>query len=141
LHRFSAGIDLLKEPTPTNPNLGFDLEKARKDVRDIYTAALSKGRTLISEYESKKIMAAYHIPCGTTELALTPDAAVTAAKKIGYPVVLKVHSETITHKSDVGGVKLNIKDEAGVKVAFDEIKENVSKNASPKDFLGVVVLP
>ncbi|KAA6380738.1 MAG: Acetyl-CoA synthetase (ADP-forming), partial [Streblomastix strix] len=141
LHKCQAGVDLLKEPTPANPNLGFDLQKARKEVHDIYTAALSKGRTLLSEYESKKIMNAYNIPAGVTELALTPDAAVTAAKKIGYPVVLKVHSETITHKSDVGGVKLNLKTDDDVKNAYNEIKANVTKNASAADFLGVVILP
>ncbi|KAK2959199.1 acetyl-CoA synthetase [Blattamonas nauphoetae] len=141
LSRCQENIKLIKEPIPAVPSLGFDLEKARKEVRGIYAKALETGRTILTEYESKKILAAYHIPGGTTELALTADEAVAHAKKIGFPVVMKVHSETITHKSDVGGVKVNIKDEAGVKAAFEEIKANVAKNASAKDFLGCVVMP
>lgn len=141
LQKYHASIDLLHEPTPAKPDLGFDIEAARKTVRDIYTAAFEKGRTILSEYESKQIMAAYHIPCGQTLLGHTPEECIECAKKIGFPVVMKVHSETITHKSDVGGVKLNIKDEAGVRAAFEEIKANVAKNASADQFLGCVVLP
>jgi acetyltransferase len=141
LHRYNSGIELIKEPTPAVPSLGFDLEAARKTVRDIYSVALSKGRDILSEYESKKILAAYHIPGGVTELALTPEEAVVHAKKMGFPVVLKVHSETITHKSDVGGVKLNIKNEQETLAAFSEIKANVAKNAGAEHFLGCVVLP
>jgi hypothetical protein len=59
-------------------------------VRGLYAKALEKGRTILTEYESKKILAAYNIPGGTTELAITPEEAVKAAQTIGYPVVLKV---------------------------------------------------
>lgn len=141
LSKYNSNIEHLKEPTPATPELGFDIEAARKTVRDIYCNAFSKGRTILSEYEAKQVLAAYHIPCGQTLLGKTPDEAVECAKKIGFPVVMKVHSETITHKSDVGGVKLNIKDEAGVRAAYEEIKANVTKNASAADFLGCVVLP
>ncbi|KAH7825864.1 acetyl-CoA synthetase (ADP-forming) [Monocercomonoides exilis] len=141
LHSYGKQITKLEEPTLATPELGFDLAKAREEVRQIYSNALEKGRTILSEYESKKILAAYHIPGGQTELALSPDEAVEAAKKIGFPVVMKVHSETITHKSDVGGVKLNIKNEEEVRAAFNEIKSNVARNAKESDFLGCVVLP
>lgn len=141
LSKYHSSIETLKEPTPATPALGFDIEEARKTVRGIYTNAFNKGRTILSEYEAKQVLAAYHIPCGQTLLGQTPEECVECAKKIGFPVVMKVHSETITHKSDVGGVKLNIKNEDEVKKAYEEIKANVAKHASVDQFLGCVVLP
>lgn len=67
-------------------------------------------------------MACYGIPTVDTRIAKSKEEAVTAADAIGYPVVLKLHSETITHKTDVGGVQLNLADAAAVKKAYDGIK-------------------
>src|SRR5205814_1417197 len=65
--------------------------------------------------------------------------AAAAAERLGYPVVLKLHSEMVTHKSDVGGVRLNLADTAGVRKAFDEIRKNVEH--IPGAFAGVTVQP
>jgi acetyltransferase len=73
--------------------------------------------------------------------AQTPDEAAAAARHIGYPVVLKVLSRTLTHKSDVGGVQLNLADEDSVRTAFQNIQTNVGRHASPADFDGVTVQP
>jgi acetyltransferase len=77
----------------------------------IETARLA-GRSILTEFESKQVLKAYGIPVVDTRLAGTADEAVAAAKEIGFPAVLKLHSLTITHKTDVGGVKLNLADEA-----------------------------
>lgn len=104
-------------------------------VETIIEKALSEGRELLTEEESKRVLLAYGIPTVTTVVAKTKEAAVKEADKIGYPVVLKLHSETITHKSDVGGVILNLKEKAAVQSAFETIRGNVPS----ADFQGVTV--
>ena len=94
------------------------------------------GRTILTETESKQVLAAYDIPTIPMYIAPTVEEAVTAADKVGYPVVLKLNSETITHKSDVGGVKLNLNNADAVRTAFDEIYKSVSEKASAADFHG-----
>lgn len=113
--------------------------------RDLATSIIEKvragRRTILTEYESKQILAAYGIPTVRTELASTAQRAVEQAISIGYPVVLKLHSETITHKTDVGGVKLNLHTAAEVTGAFAEIQASVAAKAGPQHFLGVTVQP
>lgn len=109
----------------------------RNCVEQIITAARQAQRTILTEWESKQILAAYGIPVVTTCVATSKQAAVKCAEKLGYPVVLKLLSHTITHKTDVGGVQLNLRDAAAVKRAYKSIKENVGK----EDFLGVTVQP
>jgi acetyltransferase len=103
--------------------------------------ARKAGRTILSEYDSKLLLAAYGIPTVPMRLAATPDEAVKAADELGYPVVVKIHSETITHKSDVGGVILNLPNADAVRAAFQTIETNVLKQFTPADFLGVSVQP
>lgn len=109
----------------------------RNSVDKIIAAARQAQRTILTEWESKQILAAYNIPVVTTCVATSKQAAVKCAEKLGYPVVLKLLSHTITHKTDVGGVQLNLRDAAAVKRAYKSIKENVGK----EDFLGVTVQP
>lgn len=98
-------------------------------------------RTILTEYESKQIFAAYGIPTVETRLALTADDAVREAVALGYPVVLKLNSLTITHKSDVKGVQLNLKTEEGVRIAFETIREAVTEIHGAQHFQGVTVQP
>jgi acetyltransferase len=109
----------------------------RNCVEQIIAAARQAQRTILTEWESKQILAAYGIPVVTTCVATSKQAAVKCAEKLGYPVVLKLLSHTITHKTDVGGVQLNLRDAEAVKRAYKSIKENVGK----EDFLGVTVQP
>lgn len=113
----------------------------REGVRQIIDNARAQGRTILTEYESKQILAAYGIPTTAMRLAASPDEAVEAAEAIGYPVVLKIHSETITHKTDIGGVRLNLADADAVRAAYSAIETAVATHASPDDFLGVSVQP
>ena len=99
------------------------------------------GRFLLNEFESKQLLSTYGIPTVETRVARSEDEAVAHAVQIGFPVVLKLFSETITHKTDVGGVKLNLKDEAAVRAAFEEIRQAVSAKAGAEHFNGVTVQP
>lgn len=76
---------------------------------------------ILSEYQSKQLLAQHGFPVNKTILALSLEQALEAAAQLGYPVVLKLHSETITHKSDLGGVKLGIQDQIQLKQAFQEL--------------------
>jgi len=99
----------------------------------------ASGRTILTEFESKQLLAAYHIPIVETRIATSEADAVKHASEIGYPVVLKLYSETITHKTDVGGVMLNLKDADAVKSAFNTIKKSVGEKVGAKHFQGVTV--
>ena len=103
--------------------------------------AQTAGRTLLTELESKQLLAAYDIPTVDTRLASTEDDAVTHAEAIGYPVVLKLNSETLTHKTDVGGVALNVTDAPSVRDAYRRIQMAVTMRAGAEHFGGVTVQP
>jgi acetyltransferase len=105
----------------------------------IVAAAQSAGRTLLTELESKRILVAYGIPTVEAHFAATAAEAVAAAESVGYPVVLKLHSETLTHKTDVGGVALNLADGEAVRRAYDRMQRDVADKAGAEHFLGVTV--
>jgi acetyltransferase len=114
---------------------------ARRRAAEVIDRARSRGRVVLTELESKQILSYYGIPTVETRVAKNEDEAVKHASEIGYPVVLKVFSETITHKTDVGGVKLNLQDERSVRSAFGTIKSSATEKAGPDQFLGVTVQP
>ncbi|MBD2506388.1 bifunctional acetate--CoA ligase family protein/GNAT family N-acetyltransferase [Nostoc muscorum FACHB-395] len=94
----------------------------RNCVEKIIQSARQTQRTILTEFESKQILAAYGIPVVATCVSKSEDEAVQCAEKIGYPVVLKLFSEIITHKTDVGGVQLNLRDAEAVRHAYNTIK-------------------
>jgi len=96
---------------------------------------------LLTEYESKQILTLCGIPAVETRIARSEDEAEAAAAAIGFPVVVKLHSETITHKTDVGGVKLNLADAAAVRQAYRAIASSVTERAGRESFQGVTVQP
>jgi acyl-CoA synthetase (NDP forming) len=96
----------------------------------IIDRARTQGRKILTEVESKQLLEEAGIPIVRARLATTSDAAVQAARDIGFPVVLKVVSPQITHKSDVGGVKLDLKSAEEVADAFDEIMA-AARGAAP----------
>lgn len=95
----------------------------------------------LSEYESLVYLAENGVPIPPQAVAATADEAAEAAKKLGYPLSVKIHSRDIQHKSDVGGVKLNIRDEAALRQAFAEIMESCSKKAPGARLSGVLLKP
>ena len=96
----------------------------------IIDRAKAGGRKILTEVESKDILEEAGIPTARARLATTADEAVAAAKDVGFPVALKIVSPDITHKSDIGGVKLNLSTPDEVKAAFDDIIA-AAKKAQP----------
>ena len=107
----------------------------------IVQRARQAGRTILTEVESKQLLAAYGIPTVLTVTASSESEAAERAQEIGYPVVLKLFSETITHKTDVGGVQLNLRDADAVRRAYQQIENSVREKAGAEHFLGVTVQP
>ncbi|MCO5188957.1 MAG: bifunctional acetate--CoA ligase family protein/GNAT family N-acetyltransferase [Anaerolineae bacterium] len=119
------------------PYLPPDVTPDRRRVSTIIEAIRAAGRTTLSELESKQLLDAYGIPTVTTYLAQSAAEAVQMADEIGYPVVVKVNSTTIVHKSDVGGVYLNLHDAGAVQEAYTAIADRVGHDG----FAGVTVQP
>jgi len=116
--------ELLQAPPAGVPDAVFDVAAARALVRQVLTS----GRELLTEPEAKALLAAYRIPVAATrQVALDAQAVVAAADAIGYPVVLKILSEDLTHKSDVGGVALNLHGAAEAAAAAQAMVERVRR--------------
>jgi acetyltransferase len=119
-----------------------DEDRPRREVAEaLVDAAGRSGRALLTEAESKRLLTAYGIPTVETRVAASVDEAVRAAADIGFPVAVKLHSETITHKTDVGGVRLDVSDAEAVRRAYGEIEAGVEAAAGRGHFLGVTVQP
>jgi len=138
--RYSYNLKSLYE-TPALPEDTADWTPDRKLVEEVVRRSRAEGRTILTEFESKQVLSAYGIPTAQTIIAGDAAAAVEAAGRIGYPVVLKVYSETITHKTDVGGVQLNLGGAEAVQKAFAAIQTSVSEKAGAQHFQGVTVQP
>lgn len=130
----------LRTPLAATDILALPADVAERTAA-LVAAARRAGRTLLSEYESTQILSAHGIPCVETLLATSPEDAVAAANRLGYPVALKLHSKTITHKSDVGGVWLGLKDADQVREAWQSIQRSVTVQAGRAHFLGATVQP
>lgn len=98
-----------------------EVRRNRQKARLVINEARSKGATEVVEFQAQEVLRAYNLPTPNTGLARSSDEAVAAADKIGYPVVLKIASPQISHKSDVGGVKVNLADAEAVRNAFFDI--------------------
>jgi acetyltransferase len=116
-------------------------EPDRAKVREIIDRVRAEGRTILTEAESKAVIGAYRIPITPMEIAQSPEEAAQAAEAMGYPVVLKLNSETVTHKMDVGGVQLNLADAQAVREAYSLIQDNVTRLKGAEHFQGVSVQP
>lgn len=113
----SYTINIGRKETP----LELPTESGRSTVLELLRTAKEEGRYSFSEEEGKKILSAYGIPVPGEALVSTQSAAVAAAEKIGFPVVMKIESPDIQHKTDVGGVIVGIKDPKGVMDAYESI--------------------
>jgi acetyltransferase len=143
LVQYRRNQDLLYEQPAAQPE---DWSPDQGRARQLVEAVRQAGRTLLTEFEAKELLACYGIPTVPTRTARTADEAVVEAARLGYPVVLKLWSETITHKSDAGGVVLNLDRDTAVYSAFAQIKENAARYADQHRlagdvFLGVTVQP
>ncbi len=138
--RYSENLRALYETPASSDAIGrgeIDRALAGKIIADVRKT----GRMILTEFESKNLLAAYGIPTVETRIALTENEAVKQAAHLGFPIVLKLYSETITHKTDVGGVHLNLRTASAVRQAWRSIESAVTKKAGKEHFIGVTVQP
>ncbi len=138
LHQYARNLEMLQEiPPRLSRDLAFDAEAAGKIIQP----ALEEDRATLSEPEAKDLLAAYGIPVNPTRTAGSEEAAVEAAAEIGYPVVLKILSPDISHKTDAGGVKLGLRDDGEVRAAYAEIMDGAGNHDPDAALDGVTVQP
>jgi acetyltransferase len=137
LWRHSYALKGLYETPALTLHHGVD----RAAVAAILHQAQAENQAILTETDSKSVLAAYGIPVVPTQIAVTAAGAIAAAEAIGYPVVLKLYSHTLTHKTDVGGVQLNLDSDHAVRRAFDRIHTSVTERAGAEHFQGVTVQP
>jgi len=139
LWRYSYNLRGIYETPSLLPDGELGGEAGPAMAAAILADARRQARSLLSEWETKQLLAAYDIPVVDTRLATSADAAVAAATLIGYPVVVKLHSTTLTHKSDVGGVMVNLQDAAAVRGAYDAMAQAIGLSHGADAFAGVTV--
>lgn len=111
----------------------------KSEALSIIQKAKDEGRSALSEIEAKKVFAAYGLPVTNSKLATSSEEAVKFAKEIGFPIVMKIVSPDILHKSDAGGVKVDINSEEEVKTCFQEIMQNAKAYKADAEIQGVVI--
>jgi acetyltransferase len=133
---YSRNLEILYE-TPRDVPVEFTVDRAK--LRREFEQITGKKETVLSEETSKTILESYGIATTKPYMAASAKEAVSIAAHIGYPVVLKIHSPDITHKSDVGGVMLNIADDLQVKKTFKQITEAAAIHQPSARIEGVTV--
>jgi len=119
---------LMQAPGPLSPHSEPDVEGARLLIEN----ALSEHRKILSEMESKAVLAAFRIPIARSVVARSPNEALLLAEELGMPVAMKINSPDITHKSDAGGIRLNLGNAQAVRAAYREIIESVQRKTAPR---------
>ena len=128
---------LLQTPIPTSRHERPEAEGAKMLIE----AVLSERRKILSEMESKAILRAFRVPVAQTMVARTPTEALLLAEQIGFPIAMKVDSPDLVHKSDAGGVRLNIPNAPAVRNAYHDIIETVHKKHPNARINGVSIEP
>ena len=136
LYRYSRNLKRLLE-TPEELSLG--LSSSKSEIKEIFREVLDDGRELLTEEESKRVLRNYGIQSPDIKIASSKEECAEIASEIGFPVVLKVHSEDITHKRDAGGVLLNIYSEKEAKRGYEDIIENSKERRPEAEVQGVSV--
>ena len=124
--------------TPEGKITKFEVDTQR--AKQVFDKVKAEGRTNLLEEEGLEILGAYGFPLPKSILAKTENEAIEAANKIGYSVVMKIASPQIVHKSDAGGVKVNLTNDDEVRNAFKEIVENAKKYDSDAEIKGVLIV-
>ena len=136
LNAMLSFVDWVKAPDGTVTEFEVDKDK----VSSVLDKVKSEGRTNLLEDEGREILDAYGFPLPNSAVAATEDEAVDAANKIGYPIVMKIASPQIVHKSDAGGVKVNLTNDDEVRSGFKTIMENAKKYDSNAEIKGVLIV-
>jgi len=136
MYSYTRNLELLQEtPLQMPPEIKVNTRQARSFIEECFT----RQTLLLSEVEAKAILSAYGIPVNPTLTASSAAAAAVAAKKLGFPVVLKIHSPDISHKSDVDGVRVSLKDEAEVTQAYEDIVTKAKSYKPEARIFGVTI--
>jgi len=138
MYQYERNVKLIYETPEERP---VDAAPPKRPIMAILRNAAREGRELLTEDEAKRLLDYYNFPVVKTEVAATADEAVAFARQIGYPVVLKILSPQITHKTDAGGVLLDLNSSTDVKQAFDIIMNRAKKYNPKAEILGVTVQP
>jgi acetyltransferase len=128
---------LMQMPGPLSHHVEPDVESARL----IIEGAMQEHRKVLTEMESKAVLSAFHIPVAKTMVAHSPNEALLIAQQLGFPVAMKVNSPDITHKSDAGGVLLNLNNAHEVRAAYQHILDNVLHNRPNAHMDGISIEP
>ncbi|MDG6218895.1 MAG: bifunctional acetate--CoA ligase family protein/GNAT family N-acetyltransferase [Candidatus Thermoplasmatota archaeon] len=137
LYHYARNLELLFE-TPEERNVE-NTKESKEKIKMIIQNALKENRKILHENEAKEILELYNIKSTRPWLVAMADEAINQAKKIGYPVVMKIHSPQITHKSDSGGVALNLDCDDAIKSAYKTMMKTVKKNAPDAIIEGVTI--
>lgn len=138
--KYARNLEGLYE-TPSPAAIADEGNHAVERAQTLLQRVQASNRILLTEVESKQLLASYGIQTVPTHHAETEKEAVKVAESLGYPVVLKLYSETITHKTDVGGVQLNVRNAQAVANAFRTIQRSVTEKVNADAFEGVTVQP
>ena len=128
---------LMQMPGPFSHHVEPDVESARL----IIEGAMQEHRKVLTEMESKALLSAFNIPVARTMVAHSPNEAMLIAQQLGFPVAMKVNSPDITHKSDAGGVLLNLNNAHEVRAAYQHIHDNVQRNRPNAKLDGISIEP
>ena len=128
---------LMQTPQPLEEQPEPDRHEARRIIENV----LAGNRHVLTSSESKTLLATFHVPVAQPYAAATEEDAIALAEKMGYPVVLKIDSPDITHKTDVGGVRLDIINAEQVRGAFRAIMSGVQRTQPSATIVGVTVEP
>ncbi|MFA4936602.1 MAG: GNAT family N-acetyltransferase, partial [Candidatus Methanoperedens sp.] len=136
MYQYKRNLELLYE-TPVE--LPVESTPPKQPLTSIIRNAVKEGRKILTETESKRFLEYYNIPIVKTRVAKTVDEAITYALQTGYPVALKILSPQISHKTDVGGVRLDINSEPELRSAYEEIMKSVKEHNPDAQIQGITV--
>ncbi|MGC2164912.1 MAG: bifunctional acetate--CoA ligase family protein/GNAT family N-acetyltransferase [Gallionella sp.] len=128
---------LIQMPGPLSHHVEPDLDSARL----IIEGAMQEHRNILNEMESKALLSSFHIPVAKTLVARSPNEALLIAQQLGFPVAMKINSPDITHKSDSGGVLLNLGNAHEVRAAYQHIQDNIRRNRPTARMDGISIEP
>jgi acetyltransferase len=138
MYQYQRNLDLIYE---TPEELPVDASRPKRPINVIFRNAVLDNREVLTEDEAKKVLKYYNFPVVETGVANNVDEAVAYAKKMGFPVVLKILSPQIVHKSDAGGVILNVRSVADVREAFSTLIQRATAYNPDAQIIGVTVQP
>ena len=136
MYQYERNLESLYE---TPAELPIDQAPPKNNLRALIRRAVKEGRTILNEEESKRFLINYGIPTINARMTYNLEGALSIAKFVGYPVVLKIVSPDITYKSDVGGVVMGVSSEERLSIEYDRLMKKVKENAPHANLQGITV--